>query len=228
MGSVLGYLIAGIVIGPYLLEFLEEGRRYHATKPILEWWWMVISNRFRAKSLKTLLGNAKNWFASLALLSVWGHALESCLGKELVWVFLASCPSLLDLSMELSCLNGDCTPNSLRKKNQMESQVGKLSLWSGYWCRDLLSIPIFWAILSTFGRAGSVSNRARSKDQMVFWSKAIPGCFRRSLFFGAHWRVVLLGRIWIRSTVKLGFTKPRLRELIHCLCLIDCGRNRLS
>ncbi|MFT7362296.1 MAG: CPA2 family monovalent cation:H+ antiporter-2 [Algoriphagus sp.] len=209
MGSVLGYLIAGIVIGPYLLGFLEEGEdiMHKAEFGVVMMLFLIglelePKNLWRMKKLILQVGLTQVLVTSGILFGIG-------IGLGFSWqVSLA-----VGLSMALS--STAIVLQSLKEKNQMESQAGKLS-FGVLLMQDIAVIPIL-AILPLLVVVGSVPIDTEVGSHGLI--ESYPGWLQTLFIFGAIGVVVLLGKFGFGPLLNW-VSKTRLRELFTASALL--------
>jgi CPA2 family monovalent cation:H+ antiporter-2 len=209
MGSILGYLIAGIVIGPYFLGFLEEGEDImeKAEFGVVMMLFLIglelePKNLWRMKKLILQVGLNQVLVTSAVLFGI-GLALG----------FSWQLSIAVGLSMALS--STAIVLQSLKEKNQMESQVGKFS-FGVLLMQDIAVIPIL-AILPLLVVVGSVPIDVEVGSHGLIGS--YPGWLQTIFIFGAIGVVVLLGRFGFGPLLKW-VSKTRLRELFTASALL--------
>ncbi|MEB2775924.1 monovalent cation:proton antiporter-2 (CPA2) family protein [Algoriphagus sp. D3-2-R+10] len=212
MGSVLGYLFAGILIGPYLLGFItNEGQGQdimHATE-------------FGVVMMLFLIGlelEPKNLWKMRQLIVQIG------LSQVLVTAALIfGIGILLDVSWQISLAIGlsmalsstAIVLQSLKEKNQMNSPNGKLS-FGVLLMQDIAVIPIL-ALLPLLITGSPVPSAETSGMHGLIDS--LPGWAQTLSIFGAIGVVVLLGQFGFGPLLNW-VAKSRLRELFTASALL--------
>ncbi len=209
MGSVLGYLIAGIVIGPYLLGFLNKGEdvMHQAEFGVVMMLFLIglelePKNLWRMKNLILQVGLTQVLVTTLLLFGIG-------IGLGFSWQISIA----VGLSMSLS--STAIVLQSLKEKNQMESQVGKLS-FGVLLMQDIAVIPIL-AILPLLVVAGNLPESAGIESHGLI--ENFPGYIQTLLIFGAIGLVVLLGRFGFGPLLNW-VSKTHLRELFTASALL--------
>lgn len=209
MGSVLGYLIAGIAIGPYLLGFLSEGEdiMHKAEFGVVMMLFLIglelePKNLWKMRDLILRVGLSQVLISSVLIFGI-GIALG----------FSWQISLTIGLSMALS--STAIVLQSLKEKNKMESPSGKLS-FGVLLMQDIAVIPVL-AILPLLVVAGPelIQSEAESHgliDNFPAWAQTL-------FIFGAIGLVVLLGRFAFGPLLNL-VSKTRLRELFTASALL--------
>jgi CPA2 family monovalent cation:H+ antiporter-2 len=208
MGSVLGYLIAGIVIGPYLLGFLEEGEdiMHKAEFGVVMMLFLIglelePKNLWKMRDLILRVGLSQVLVTALLIFFIG-------VGLGFSWQISLA----VGLSMALS--STAIVLQSLKEKNQMESQVGKLS-FGVLLMQDIAVIPIL-AILPLLVVAGALPIEGMESHGLI---ESFPGWLQTLFIFGAIGVVVLLGRYGFGPILNW-VSKTKLRELFTASALL--------
>lgn len=212
MGSVLGYLIAGIVIGPYLLGFIESGVQGQDIMHTTEFGVVIMlfligleldpENLWKMRDLILRVGLSQVLVTSAL---IFGIAIY--LGVD--WkVSLA-----VSLSMALS--STAIVLSSLKEKSQLGSPVGKMS-FGVLLMQDIAVIPIL-AIIPLLATAGAeivtdTHGEAGLIDSLPTWAQTLS-------IFGAIGIIILLGKYGFGPLLKW-VSKTHLRELFTASALL--------
>lgn len=211
MSSILGYLFAGILIGPYVLKFISnesEGQDImHGTEFGVVMMLFLIGlelepkNLWKMRDLILRIGLSQVLITSTLL-----FGLAVSLGVN--WnISLA-----VALSMALS--STAIVLQSLKEKNQLDSKEGKMS-FGVLLMQDIAVIPIL-AILPLL--AVNEGLGTGSDDHSNFLAD-FPGWVQTAFIFAAIGVVVLLGRYAFGPLLHL-VVKTRLRELFVAAALL--------
>ena len=212
MGSVLGYLFAGILIGPYLLGFIiNEGQGQdimHATEFGVVMMLFIIGLELEPQKLWKM----KELILRTGLIQILvSTALVFGLGMmlDLSWqVALA-----IGLSMALS--STAIVLQSLKEKNQMNSLHGKMS-FGVLLMQDIAVIPILAFLpLLTSGNAAAIESHSEAYGLL----DSLPGWAQTLSIIAAIGIVVLLGRFGFGPLLNW-VAKTRLRELFTASALL--------
>lgn len=209
MSSILGYLFAGVLIGPYLLQFISnesEGQDImHGTEFGVVMMLFLIGLELEPKNLWKMRDLILKIGLSQVLISaalLFGVAIS--LGVN--WnISLA-----VALSMALS--STAIVLQSLKEKNQLDSKEGKMS-FGVLLMQDIAVIPIL-AILPLL----AISQATGDQEHANFLSD-FPGWMQTAFIFSAIGVVVLLGRYAFGPLLHL-VVKTRLRELFVAAALL--------
>lgn len=206
MGSVLGYLLAGIIIGPFALGFVgKEGEdiMHFAEFGVVMMLFLVGLELDPAKLWtlrKTILGVGTLQLVVTALLF---------LGAGLILGF--SWQASLAVSLSLAMSSTAIVLQSLKEKNQLQTAAGRTS-FAVLLFQDLSIIPIL-AILPLLAVATPTHEGSHSLlEGLPSWVKALAT-------LGAVTVVILAGRFVIVPLLRL-VAKTRLRELFSASSLL--------
>ncbi|WP_192349635.1 monovalent cation:proton antiporter-2 (CPA2) family protein [Algoriphagus sp. Y33] len=212
MGSVLGYLIAGILIGPYLLGFItNEGQGQdimHATEFGVVMMLFIIGlelepgNLWKMRQLILQIGLTQVMVTAALIFGI-GLLLD------VQWQISLA----VGLSMALS--STAIVLQSLKEKNQMNSPNGRLS-FGVLLMQDIAVIPILalLPLLITGDQAPSAH-----ASGIHSWIDSLPGWAQTLSIFGAIGMVVLLGQFGFGPLLNW-VAKSRLRELFTASALL--------
>ncbi len=211
-GSVLGYLFAGILIGPYLLGFITnevEGQDImHATEFGVVMMLFLIGlelepqNLWKMRDLIVRVGLSQ---VLVTAVLVFGIGLFMGISWQ---VSLA-----IGLSMALS--STAIVLQSLKEKNQLNSQTGKFS-FGVLLMQDIAVIPIL-ALLPLLVVAGDSIKDSDAISHGLIGN--YPGWLQTLFILGAIGVVVLLGRYGFGPLLNW-VAKTRLRELFTASALL--------
>ncbi|HSF45508.1 MAG TPA: monovalent cation:proton antiporter-2 (CPA2) family protein [Chitinophagaceae bacterium] len=206
MGSVLGYLLAGIIIGPFVLGFIgEEGEdiMHFAEFGVVMMLFLVGLELDPAKlwtMKKTIVGMGT---MQLALTSIIIFSIAFGLGFS--W------QASLAVSLALSMSSTAIVLQSLKEKGQLQSVAGKSS-FAVLLYQDLAIIPIL-AILPLLATATVATEGSQTFiDDLPAWLKAIAT-------FSAIIVVIVAGKFVIVPLLRL-VAKTKLRELFSASSLL--------
>lgn len=211
MSSILGYLFAGVLIGPYLLKFISNERDgqdiMHGTEFGVVMMLFLIGlelepkNLWKMKDLILKIGLSQVLVTSALLFGV-------AIAMGVQWnIGLA-----VGLSMALS--STAIVLQSLKEKNQLDNKEGKMS-FGVLLMQDIAVIPIL-AILPLLAIGQEVTGI--SQDHVNFLED-FPGWLQTLFIFGAIGVVILLGRYAFGPLLHL-VVKTRLRELFVAAALL--------
>jgi CPA2 family monovalent cation:H+ antiporter-2 len=210
MGSVLGYLIAGILVGPYGFEFIKDEVQgqdiMHSTEFGVVMMLFLIGLELEPKNLwkirdLILRVGLSQVLATSALI----FGLGILLGVD--WRISLTAGFSMALSSTAIVLQ------SLKEKNQLESPAGKMS-FGVLLMQDIAVIPIL-AILPLL----AVASAASTGDSHGGILESQPGWIQTLMIFGAIGLVVLMGRFGFGPLLNW-VSKTRLRELFTASALL--------
>ncbi len=206
MGSVLGYLLAGIIIGPFVLGFIgEEGEdiMHFAEFGVVMMLFLVGLELDPAKLWtlrKSIVGMGS---MQLLLTSVIFFAIGMALGFK--W------QAAIAISLALAMSSTAIVLQSLKEKGQLQSVAGKAS-FAVLLYQDLAIIPIL-AILPLLATTTVATEGSHSFiDDLPAWLKAVAT-------FSAIVIVIVAGRYVIVPLLRL-VAKTKLRELFSASSLL--------
>ncbi|UZD23084.1 monovalent cation:proton antiporter-2 (CPA2) family protein [Algoriphagus halophytocola] len=213
MGSVLGYLLAGILIGPYLLGFItNEGQGQdimHATEFGVVMMLFLIGLELEPKNLWKIRDLIIRIGLSQVLVSA---ALVFVIGLLIPIQWQISLAIALSMALSSTAI----VLQSLKERNEMNSPIGKMS-FGVLLMQDIAVIPIL-AILPLLVVA--VPELAvEHTDGMHGLIDSLPGWAQTLSIFGAIGIVVLLGRYGFGPLLNF-VAKTRLRELFTASALL--------
>ena len=209
MGSVLGYLIAGIVIGPYLLGFLSEGEdiMHKAEFGVVMMLFLIglelePKNLWKMRDLILRIGLSQVLISSVLLFGI---------GIAIGFSWQVS----LTISLSMALSSTAIVLQSLKEKNQMESPSGKLS-FGVLLMQDIAVIPVLailpLLVVSTAQLAGEGAESHGLIDNFPAWAQTL-------FIFGAIGLVIFLGRFAFGPLLNF-VSKTRLRELFTASALL--------
>jgi CPA2 family monovalent cation:H+ antiporter-2 len=208
MGSVLGYLLAGIIIGPYVLEFIgEEGEdiMHFAEFGVVMMLFLIglelePAKLWQMRAMITRIGLSQVLLTTVAFFGI-------MVGFGFSWqVSLA-------VSMSLSLSSTAIVLQSLKEKNQLDSSAGKNS-FAVLLMQDIAVIPMLAIIplLVVAGEALSSEQHGSPVEQFAGWIQTL-------FVIGAVGLVVLMGRFAFVPVLRI-IARTRLRELFVASALL--------
>jgi CPA2 family monovalent cation:H+ antiporter-2 len=211
MGSVLGYLIAGILIGPYLLGFIEDGNQgqdiMHTTEFGVVMMLFLIGLELEPKNLwkmKDLI--LKVGLSQVLITAALIFGISILIGVN--WrIGLA-----VGLSMALS--STAIVLQSLKEKHQMDSNSGRMS-FGVLLMQDIAVIPIL-AVLPLLVVAGTEMSADSGHGGFL---EHQPGWVQTLMIFAAIGLVILMGRYGFGPILNW-VSKTKLRELFTASALL--------
>jgi len=208
MGSVLGYLIAGIVVGPFLLGFIgEEGEDImHFAEFGVVMMLFLIGLELEPKKLwkirKLILGTG----LSQVLVTTFAvFAISLVLGMN--W------QASLAIGMSLAMSSTAIVLQSMKEKNLMQSSAGRSS-FAILLFQDIAVIPIL-AILPLLAIHTINADAAVSHSIL----DGLPGWLQTLALLGAITSIIVAGRFGISPLLRI-VAKSRIRELFTASALL--------
>lgn len=211
LSSVLGYLFAGILIGPYVLKFISnetEGQDImHGTEFGVVMMLFLIGlelepkNLWRMRDLILKVGLAQVLLTSVAIFLIG-------LSLEVSWNIALTVAFSISLSSTAIVLQ------SLKEKNQLDSKEGKMS-FGVLLLQDIAVIPIL-AILPLL--AINAPELLENGNHSGFFEE-FPGWIQTFAIIASIGIVILLGRYGFGPLLKL-VVKTHLRELFVATALL--------
>lgn len=213
MGSVLGYLIAGIVIGPYVLGFIESGNQGQDIMHTTEFGVVIMlfligmelepKNLWKMRDLIFRIGLTQILITAALIFAI-------MLALGISWNIAVA----VSLSMALS--STAIVLSSLKEKNQMGSPVGKMS-FGVLLMQDIAVIPILAIIPLLATTSGEITAAdAHGGESFI---ETLPTWAQTLSIFLAIGLVVLIGRFGFGPLLKW-VSKTHLRELFTASALL--------
>lgn len=213
MGSVLGYLIAGIVIGPYVLGFIESGNQGQDIMHTTEFGVVIMlfligmelepKNLWKMRDLIFRIGLTQILITAALIFAI-------MLALGISWNIAVA----VSLSMALS--STAIVLSSLKEKNQMGSPVGKMS-FGVLLMQDIAVIPILAIIPLLATTSGEITSAdAHGGESFI---ETLPTWAQTLSIFLAIGLVVLIGRFGFGPLLKW-VSKTHLRELFTASALL--------
>lgn len=210
MGAVLGYLIAGILVGPYGFEFIQDETQgqdiMHSTEFGVVMMLFLIGLELEPKNLWKMRDLILKVGLSQVLVT---SGLIFGLGIAIGVDWRISLTAGLSMALSSTAI----VLQSLKEKNQMNSPSGKMS-FGVLLLQDIAVIPIL-AILPLLVVAGTITIEAGHGGFL----ENQPGWIQTLMIFGAIGLVVLLGRFGFGPLLNW-VSKTKLRELFTASALL--------
>lgn len=210
LGSILGYLIAGIVIGPFVFGFISNKGEGHDIMHNSEFGVVMMLFLIGLELEPKNLWKMKNLIISVGLTQVLATSfLITTIGIFIGIDWRISLATGLSMALSSTAI----VLQSLKEKNEIGSTTGKMS-FGVLLMQDFAVIPIL-ALLPLLAVTGGDFNNAGGygilKDQ--------PSWIQTLMIFGAIGLVVLMGRFGFGPL--LGWvSKTKLRELFTASALL--------
>ena len=210
LGSVLGYLLAGVIIGPYLLGFI--GKEGEDLMHFAEFGVVMMLFLIGLELEPELLWKLRKSIVGLGLAQVVGSALLIGL---LAWWMGFSPPQALATGFILSLSSTAIVMQSLQEKGLLRSEAGQ-SAFSVLLFQDIAVIPMLalFPLLATL----PPSKEATGHDG-VNWVAGQPPLVHTLIVLGSVVAIIAAGRLLMRPALRL-VAKTGLRELFTAFSLL--------
>jgi CPA2 family monovalent cation:H+ antiporter-2 len=211
MSAVLGYLIAGILIGPYVLGFISNEGEGHDIMHNAEFGVVMMLFLIGLELEPQNLWKMKKLIITVGLTQVLvTAALITGIGIALGFDWRLCLAAGLSMSLSSTAI----VIQNLKEKNEMGSPGGKMS-FGVLLMQDIAVIPIL-AFLPLLAVA-AVRIEGKSGSQGILENQ--PGWVQTLMIFGAIGVVVLLGRFGFGPLLNW-VSKTKLRELFTASALL--------
>ncbi len=207
LGSVLGYLVAGIVIGPYGLSLIGEVEEVmHFTEFGVVMMLFLVGLELQPSLL---------WHMRTPILGMGGgQVIVTSLAISLVGAFYLPWQQAVAVGLILSLSSTAIVLQTMREKGLMNSEAGK-SIFSVLLFQDLAVIPIL-AILPLL--ALEAVHGQEQHSSAIFDITNLPGYLRVGITFLAIVLVFLIGKYASRPMFR-AIAKTRVREIFVAAAL---------
>jgi len=209
MGSVLGYLVAGIIMGPFVLQRIgEEGQGImnFAEFGVVMMLFLIglelePHTLWRMRSSILWLGGLQVGITAAAVFAV-------CLAAGFLWQAGIAIGMIVSLSSTAIALQ------SLKEKNLLGTDAGQ-NVFSVLLLQDIAVIPMLalMPLLSFASAGGNTQVRAEA------WIANLSGWSYTGVVAGAVLSIILAGRMLIRPLLR-AIARTRLRELFTAASLL--------
>jgi len=210
MGSVLGYLIAGMIIGPYILGFV--GREGQDIMHVAEFGVVMMLFLVGLELEPSRLWRLKSSILGLGGLQVLGTSLLLAIPGVLLglqWNIALAIGMILSMSSTAIVLQ------TMTEKGLMRSSAGQNS-FSVLLFQDLAVIPIL-AVLPLL--SFHVNGQSPADHVQVGWIDQLPGWASTLAVLAAVAIVIIIGRTLVRPLLRY-VAATRLRELFTATALL--------
>lgn len=210
LGSVLGYLLAGIVIGPFILGFV--GNDGGNILQFAEFGVVLMLFLIGLELQPELLWKLRKSILGLGLMQL---ILTTACVAALAMAFGFGWQHSLVLGMILSMSSTAIVLQILTEKGLIKTTAGQ-SAFSVLLFQDVAVIPIL-AILPLFGKVASGS--AAGVEHNMTWVDGKPGWLQGLIVFGSIAAIIVVGRLLIRPLLRI-VAKTEIREIFTALSLL--------
>ncbi|HZF62866.1 MAG TPA: monovalent cation:proton antiporter-2 (CPA2) family protein [Chitinophagaceae bacterium] len=209
LGSVLGYLIAGIVIGPFVLGFIgEEGQdiMHYAEFGVVMMLFLIgleLEPELLWRMRKSIMG-----LGSLQVIIT--MVLVGCVALAFGWQWQHA----LAIGMITSMSSTAIVMQSLREKGLMKTVAGQ-SAFSVLLFQDIAVIPI----LALFPLLATLPGIAKDGHHATTWVNGQPGWVQTLFVLGSVVGIIIVGRLLIKPLLRI-VAKTGLREIFTASALL--------
>ncbi len=208
LGSVLGYLLAGVVIGPFILGFVgEEGE---SILQFAEFGVVLMLFLIGLELQPELLWKLRKSILGLGLLQL---ILTTVCVTALAMAFGFGWEHALVLGMILSMSSTAIVLQILSEKGLLKTPAGQ-SAFAVLLFQDVAVIPIF-AILPLFSTSGKAAGVAKN----LTWVDGEPGWLKGLIVLGSIAAIIIVGRLLIRPLLRI-IAKTEMREIFTAMSLL--------
>ena len=208
-GSVLGYLLAGVVIGPFILGFV--GKEGESILHFAEFGVVLMLFLVGLELQPELLWKLRKSILGLGLMQL---ILTTICVAAMAMIFGFGWDAALVLGMILSMSSTAIVLQILSEKGLLKTTAGQ-SAFAVLLFQDIAVIPIL-AILPLFSKItpGEAANLANHT-----WVDGEPGWLKGLIVLGSIAAVIILGRILIRPLLRI-VAKTEMREIFTAMSLL--------
>lgn len=217
LSAVLGYLVAGMVIGPFVLNLVgEEGAEVmHFAEFGVVMMLFLIGLELKPSLLWRLRG-------SILGLGGFQVFLTTLLAVGVAMAFQLSWQMALAIGLSLSLSSTAIVLQSLQEKNLMKTPAGQ-SAFSVLLFQDISVIPMLAVLplLATLSVAGGAGHHSHGVELNAFqeWLTGEPAWVNTALTLGAVVGIILAGRFLFRPLLA-AVARTRVRETFVSLGLL--------
>jgi monovalent cation:proton antiporter-2 (CPA2) family protein len=210
LGSVLGYLLAGVVIGPFILGFI--GNEGESILHFAEFGVVLMLFLIGLELQPELLWKLRKSILGLGLMQL---ILTTICVAALAMIFGFGWEQALALGMILSMSSTAIVLQILSEKGLLKTPAGQ-NAFSVLLFQDVAVIPIL-AILPLFGRV--TSGKAAETAKEITWVDGEPGWLRGLIVLGSIAAIIIIGRLLIRPLLRI-VAKTEMREIFTAMSLL--------
>lgn len=210
LGSVLGYLLAGVVIGPFILGFV--GTEGESILHFAEFGVVLMLFLIGLELQPELLWKLRKSILGLGLMQL---ILTTACVAALAMAFGFGWEHALVLGMILSMSSTAIVLQILSEKGLLKTTAGE-SAFAVLLFQDVAVIPIL-AILPLFSKitSGKTAEAARN----ITWVDGQPGWLKGLIVLGSIAAVIVVGRLLIRPLLRI-VAKTEMREIFTAMSLL--------
>jgi monovalent cation:proton antiporter-2 (CPA2) family protein len=210
LGSVLGYLLAGVVIGPFILGFV--GNEGESILHFAEFGVVLMLFLIGLELQPELLWKLRKSILGLGVMQL---IVTTAFIAALAMAFGFGWQHALILGMILSMSSTAIVLQILTEKGLMKTTAGQ-SAFAVLLFQDVAVIPIL-AILPLFGKMATGSTAG--VEHSMTWVDGKPGWLQGLIVFGSIAAIIVVGRLLIRPLLRI-VAKTEMREIFTALALL--------
>ena len=210
LGSVLGYLLAGVVIGPFILGFV--GKEGENILEFAEFGVVLMLFLIGLELQPNLLWKMRKSILGLGLMQL---VLTTICVTALAMAFGFGWQPALVLGMILSMSSTAIVLQILTEKGLLKTTAGQ-SAFAVLLFQDIAVIPIL-AILPLFSRITSGKTAEVAKN--ITWVDGEPGWLKGLIVLGSIAGIIIIGRLLIRPLLRI-VAKTEMREIFTAMSLL--------
>ena len=210
LGSVLGYLLAGVVIGPFVLGFV--GTEGESILHFAEFGVVLMLFLIGLELQPELLWKLRKSILGLGLMQL---VLTTACVAALAMAFGFGWEHALVLGMILSMSSTAIVLQILTEKGLLKTTAGQ-SAFAVLLFQDVAVIPIL-AILPLFSKI--TSGKTAEAAQNITWVDGEPGWLKGLIVLGSIAGVIIIGRLLIRPLLRI-VAKTEMREIFTAMSLL--------
>jgi monovalent cation:H+ antiporter-2, CPA2 family len=210
LGSVLGYLLAGVIIGPYLLGFI--GREGEDLMHFAEFGVVMMLFLIGLELEPELLWRLRKAILGLGAAQVVGTAIVIGL---LVWSTGIHPLQALAMGLILSLSSTAIVMQSLQEKGLLRTEAGQ-SAFSVLLFQDIAVIPMLalFPLLAT-----GPATRAEGAHGSFEWVHSQPPLVQTFIVLGSVVAIIAVGRLLVRPVLRV-IAKTGMREVFTAFSLL--------
>ena len=213
LGSVIGYLIAGFIIGPYGLKLI--GKEGQDIMHFAEFGVVMMLFLIGLELQPSLLWRLRSPILGMGGLQVClTTAIITLIGKALGLSFQSS----LAIGMILSLSSTAIVLQTLKEKGLINTDAGQGS-FSVLLFQDIAVIPMFAAMPLLAATATGTTRGAGSTYHATIWIEGLPG-WGQALAVMAVIAAIIIGGLFLARPFFKTIAKTRLRELFTAAALL--------
>ena len=210
LGSVPGYLLAGVVIGPFILGFV--GTEGESILHFAEFGVVLMLFLIGLELKPELLWKLRKSILGLGLMQL---LLTTVSVAALAIAFGFGWEQSLVLGMILSMSSTAIVLQILSEKGLLKTTAGH-NAFAVLLFQDVAVIPIL-AILPLFSKI--TSGKTAEVAQNITWVDGEPGWLKGLIVFGSIAGVIIIGRLLIRPLLRI-VAKTEMREIFTAMSLL--------